>query len=115
MKLNKIVRSAMVTAAFTLMAFTTAAPQGKQTTLTGKVTDVACGAEHKMKNMSAADCARACAKKAGWALVVGQKVYKMQGHDEDFDKYAAENVTVKGTLSGDTMMVASVSPAKAKS
>jgi len=108
--MTKILRSAMITAAFTLMAFTTAAPQGKQATLTGKVTDVACGAEHKMKNMSAADCARACAKKSGWALVVGQKVYKMEGHEEDFDKYAAENVTVKGTLSGDSMMVTSVSP-----
>ena len=108
----KILRSAMLTAAFTLIAFTTAAPQGKQTTLTGKVTDVACGAEHKMKNMPPADCARACAKKSGWALVVGDKVYKMTGHDADFDKYAAENVTVKGTLNGDTMTVTSVAPAK---
>lgn len=108
----KILKSAMLTAAFTLIAFTTAAPQGKQTTLSGKVTDVACGAEHKMKNMAPADCARACAKKSGWALVVGDKVYKMQGHDADFDKYAAENVTVKGTLNGDTMTVTSVAPAK---
>jgi hypothetical protein len=112
MKLNKILSSAILTAAFTLITFATAAPQGKQTTLTGKVTDVACGAEHKMKNMSAADCARACAKKAGWALVVGDKVYKLQGHDADLDKYAAENVTVKGTLNGDTMTVTSVAPAK---
>ena len=112
MKLNKILKSAMLTATFTFIAFTTAAPQGKQTTLTGKVSDVACGAEHKMKNMSAADCARACAKKAGWALVVGDKVYKLQGHEQDLDKYAAENVTVKGTLNGDTMMVTSVAPAK---
>lgn len=112
MNLKRMLRSTMVTAVFTLIAFTTAAPQGKQTTLTGKVSDVACGAEHKMKNMSAADCARACAKKAGWALVVGDKVYKLQGHEADLDKYAAENVTVKGTLNGDTMMVTSVAPAK---
>lgn len=112
MSLTRTLKSAMVTAAFTLIAFTTAAPQAKQTTLTGKVSDVACGATHKMKNMSAADCARACAKKAGWALVVGDKVYKLKGHEEDLDKYAAENVTVKGTLEGDTMTVASVMPAK---
>jgi hypothetical protein len=112
MNLNKMLKSVMVTAAFTLIAFTTAAPQGKQATLTGKVSDVACGAVHKMKNMSEADCARACAKKAGYALVVGDKVYKLQGHEEDFDKYAAENVTVKGALTGDTMAVASVAPAK---
>ena len=108
----KTFRTVMITAAFTLIAFTTAAPQGKQTTLTGKVSDVACGATHKMKNMSEADCARACAKKAGYALVVGDKVYKLQGHEEDFDKYAAENVTVKGTLNGETMMVTAVAPAK---
>jgi len=108
----KTLRTVMITAAFTLIAFTTAAPQGKETTLTGKVSDVACGATHKMKNMSEADCARACAKKAGYALVVGDKVYKLQGHEEDFDKYAAENVTVKGTLNGETMMVTSVAPAK---
>src|SRR5229473_1262296 len=110
MTLNRMLRSAMIIAALSLIAFTTAAPQGKQTTLTGKVSDAACGAEHKMKNMSAADCARACAKKAGYALVVGDKVYKLKGHDEDFDKYAAENVTVKGTLDGDTMTVTSVAP-----
>jgi len=108
----KTFRTVMITAAFTLIAFTTAAPQGKQTTLTGKVSDVACGATHKMKNMSEADCARACAKKAGYALVVGDKVYKLKGHEEDFDKYAAENVTVKGTLNGETMMVTAVAPAK---
>lgn len=108
----KTLRSVVIAAAFTLIAFTTAAPQDKQTTLTGKVSDVACGVTHKMKNMSEADCARACAKKAGYALVVGDKVYKLQGHDEDFDKYAAENVTVTGTVSGDTVTVASVAPAK---
>ena len=108
----KTLRTVMITAAFTLIAFTTAAPQGKETTLTGKVSDVACGATHKMKNMSEADCARACAKKAGYALVVGDKVYKLQGHEEDFDKYAATNVTVKGTLNGDTMMVTADAPAK---
>lgn len=108
----KTLRSVVIAAAFTLIAFATASPQGNQTTLTGKVSDAACGATHKMKNMSEADCARACAKKAGYALVVGDKVYKLQGHDEDFDKYAAENVTVKGTLNGDTVTVASVAPAK---
>jgi hypothetical protein len=111
MTLEKMVTSVVLTAALSFVAFTTAAPQAKKT-LTGVVSDQACGAEHKMKNMSAADCARACAKKAGWALVVGTKVYKLQGDDTDLDKYAAEKVTVKGTLTGDTMMVASVSPAK---
>jgi hypothetical protein len=111
MTLEKMVTSVVLAAALSFVAFTTAAPQAKKT-LTGVVSDQACGAEHKMKNMSAADCARACAKKAGWALVVGDKVYKLQGEDATLDKYAAEKVTVKGTLTGDTMMVTSVAPAK---
>ena len=110
--MNKIFTSLMITAALSFVAFTTAAPQAKERSLTGVVSDVACGATHKMANMSPADCARACAKKAGWALVVGDKVYKLTGDDTELDKYAAQQVTVKGTLNGDTMMVASVAPAK---
>jgi len=108
MKLEKMLGSAVITAALTLAAFTTVGAQGKTTTLTGVVSDQACGAQHKMKNMSAADCARACAKKAGWALVVGDKVYKLMGDDADLDANAAKTVTVKGTLTGDTMTVTSV-------
>lgn len=111
MTLQKMVTSVVLTAALSFVAFTTAAPQAKKT-LTGVVSDQACGAEHKMKNMSAAECARACAKKAGWALVVGDKVYKLEGHDADLDKNAAAKVTVRGTLNGDTMTVDSVTPAK---
>jgi hypothetical protein len=111
MKLEKMITSVVLTAALSFVAFTTAAPQANKM-LTGVVSDQACGAEHKMKNMSPADCARACAKRTGWALVVGDKVYKLQGADADLDKYAAEKVTVKGTLTGDTMMVTSVTPAK---
>jgi type 1 fimbria pilin len=111
MKLDKVLTSAVLTAALTFVAFAAAAPQSTKT-LTGTVTDQACGAEHKMKNMSAADCARACAKKAGWALVVGDKVYKLTGDDADLNKYAAEMVTVKGSLNGDTMAVTSVTPKK---
>ena len=112
----KTLRSVMIAAAFTLIAFTTAAPQGKQTTLTGKVSDVACGAEHKMKNMSAADCARACAKRSGWALVVGDKVYTLDVKDkatlDQLDKLAAAKATVKGEADGDTIEVRSVAAAK---
>lgn len=99
-------------AVLTVVALTMAFAQGKQMTLTGVVSDAACGATHQMKNMSPADCARACAKKSGYALVVGNDVYKVMGHEADFDKYAAETVTVKGTVDGKTVTVASVMPAK---
>lgn len=109
--MKNVLKSMALVAALATVAFA-AAPQGKERTLTGVVSDAGCGATHKMKNMSAADCARACAKKMGYALVVGDKVYKLQGDEADLDKYAAEKVTVKGTLDGDTMMVTSVAPAK---
>ncbi len=111
MKLEKIAASVVLTSALAFAAFAPAFAQAKKS-LTGVVSDQACGAEHKMKNMSAADCARACAKKAGWALVVGKKVYKLQGDTAELDKYAAEKVTVMGTLTGDTMDVTSVAPPK---
>ena len=90
-----------------------AAQQSKTQTLTGVVSDSACGATHTMKNMSAADCARMCVK-AGqkYALVVGSDIYALQGHEAELDKVAGANVTVKGSVTGKTVNVESVEPAK---
>jgi hypothetical protein len=86
---------------------------GTDTTLTGVVSDAACGAKHSMTNMSAADCTRMCVKAGqGFALVVGDKTYSLRGDSADLDKYAAQKVTVKGKLKGTTMAVDSVVPAK---
>jgi hypothetical protein len=112
LNLEKILKSMAMMAVLTVVALTMASAQGKQTTLTGVVSDAACGATHQMKNMSPADCARACAKKSGYALVVGNDVYKVMGHEADFDKYAAETVTVKGTVNGKTVTVDSIMLAK---
>ena len=85
---------------------------GTDTTLTGLVSDAACGAKHSMKNMSAADCTRMCVKAGqGFALIVGDKTYNLQGDSADLDKYAAQKVTIKGKLKGKTVAVDSVSPA----
>jgi hypothetical protein len=65
-----------------------------------------------MKNMSPADCARACAKQNGYALVVGNEVYKLQGHEAELDKFAAETVSVRGNVDGKTMTVESVTAKK---
>jgi hypothetical protein len=89
-----------------------AAPAQQQKTLTGVVTDAACGATHKMPNMAPADCARTCAKQGGYALVVGNDVYTLKGHEADLDKYAAQTVTVTGAVNGKDVTVASVMPAK---
>jgi hypothetical protein len=93
-------------------AAATPAQQSKAQTLTGVVSDAMCGATHNMKNMTPAECTRACAKSGGYALVVGKDVYALKGHEAELDKLAAETVTVRGTLSGKTLSVESVAPAK---
>jgi hypothetical protein len=84
----------------------------KQQTLTGTVSDAMCGAKHQMGN--AAECTRACVGHGSkYALVVGDKVYTLEGGDKtQLDKLAGEKATVKGTVNGDTVTVASVMAAK---
>ncbi len=86
-------------------------------TYTGKVSDAMCGAEHMESGMSAAACTRTCvAKGAKYALVVGSKVYTLDGEDkaalDELDKLAGEQAKVTGTADGDTIKVTSVAPAK---
>ena len=85
------------------------APAAGQT-YSGVVTCSLCGAKHSTSmNQSAAGCTRVCLKKgAGYALVSGEKVYKLQGGTDYLDKFAGERVTVSGTLNGDTIKVTSV-------
>jgi len=86
---------------------------GTDTTLTGIVSDALCGAKHSMTTMSTADCVRMCVKGGqGFALVVGDKVHNLRGDSAELDKYAAQKVTLKGKLKGDTVIVESVAPAK---
>jgi len=83
------------------------------TTLTGVVSDAMCGVQHMSKDKSAAECTRGCVKGGEkYALVVDNKVYTLQGHEADLHKYAAQKVTVKGTVTGSTVTVESVTPAK---
>ena len=87
--------------------------QVEQTTLTGVVSDAMCGATHMMKNKPDAECLRYCIKQGTkYALVAGKNVYTLEGHEADLDKHAAEKVTVKGTLKGQSLTVESVIPAK---
>ena len=89
-------------------AGTSAAPR----TLTGTVSDSMCGAHHMAKDKSAAECTRECVKQGTkYALVTGNKVYTLEGHEADLDKLAGMKATVKGSLSGETVTVRSVVPA----
>ncbi len=86
---------------------------GDQKTLTGVVSDTMCGQTHMMKEKPDAECLRYCVKQGiKYALVADKKVYTLEGHGADLDKYAAQKVTVKGTLKGETIKVESVLPAK---
>ena len=82
-----------------------AAPAGP-VTVSGVVSDAMCGAKHVMKDKSAAECTRECVKKGSkFALVSGDKLYALEGHEAELDKFAGQRVTVSGTLSGETITV----------
>jgi len=84
-----------------------------QKTLTGKVSDTMCGAKHTASNQTEAECTRACVKQGSdYALVVGKKVYTLKGVPAELDKFAGQRVTVKGKVTGDTVAVESITPAK---
>src|SRR5207249_8748217 len=87
-------------------------PAGTKT-LTGIVSDSMCGAHHMAKDKSPAECARMCVKQGmKYALVVGSKVYTLEGHEAELDKLAGERATVKGEVTGETLAVQSIVPAK---
>ena len=78
-------------------------------TLTGTVSDSMCGAHHMAKDKSAAECTRECVSKGmNYALIVGQKVYALNGHEAELGKLAGEKATVKGSVTGETVIVESV-------
>jgi hypothetical protein len=81
---------------------------GKQT-LTGEVSDAMCGAKHMMEGGKAA-CTKACVDKGSkYALVVGDKVYTLEGGDTAaLSKLAGEKAKVTGTVKGDTIQVSSI-------
>lgn len=82
-------------------------------TLTGTVSDSMCGAKHMVTNVTPAQCTRECVKQGSdYALVSGDKVYTLKGDAKQIDKYAGQSVTVTGSVSGDTVTVKSISPAR---
>jgi hypothetical protein len=86
---------------------------GEQKTLTGIVSNAMCGQTHIMKGEPDAECLHYCFKQGTkYALVAGKSVYTLEGHETKLDKYAAQKVTVKGTLKGETLTVESMVPAK---
>ena len=86
-----------------------------QQQLTGIVSDSMCGASHMAKDKTAAECTRMCVKDGSkYALVAGDKVYTLAGHEPELDKLAGEKATVKGEVKGNAVQVQSVSAAARK-
>ena len=84
-----------------------------QQQVTGVIGDSMCGAKHMAKDKSPAECARMCVKQGmKYALVAGDKVYTLQGHEAEVDNLAGSRAAVKGTVMGDVVNVDSVQPAK---
>lgn len=79
---------------------------------TGTVSDSMCGAKHMMANLSPAQCTRECVKQGSdYVLVSNGKIYTLKGDTKQLDKYAGKNVSVTGSLSGNTITAQSISPA----
>ena len=89
----------------------------KPQTYIGRVSDAMCGAEHMEAGATAADCTRDCVSKGSkYALVVGEKVYTLDGEDkaalDELNKLADQRAKITGIATGDTIQVSSVVPAK---
>jgi hypothetical protein len=91
------------------LAFSADAPK----TFTGVITDAMCGKDHSMMGVTpASKCVLECVKSGSkYALIAGNDVYELSDQKSP-EKFAAQKVTVKGTLSGKIIQVQSISAAK---
>jgi hypothetical protein len=79
-------------------------------TYEGIITDARCDAKHSATvGMGAAQCTRVCVHSGEhFALVDGDKTYTLEGNDNALKRMAGQRVKLLGTLSGQTISVASV-------
>ena len=83
-------------------------------TMDGVISDSMCGKKHMPSGKSDADCIAECVKGgAGYALVVGEKVYSLSGKPETIAPIAGKHVKVEGSVKGHIITVASVDEVKA--
>jgi hypothetical protein len=82
-------------------------------TINGFISEEQCGASHNAPSASATKCVKGCvARGAAPVLVSNGKVYKLKGEDAAVKGLAGQNVTIKGTVAGDTITIASVEAQK---
>jgi hypothetical protein len=111
MKARKLVLGIVLQTTLAALAasFAFAAPQ----TLTGVVTDDMCGKKHTMMpGKPDSECIRACVKAGSkYALLVGDKIYALNGNAKQIDQFAGKKVKVAGDVSGTTITLASITEA----
>jgi hypothetical protein len=97
-------------AAASLLAISASLLSGQSAqTINGFISENQCGASHASPTASATKCVKGCvARGAVPVLVSDGKVYKLKGEDSAVKDLAGQNVTVKGTIDGDTITVSSV-------
>ena len=79
-------------------------------TLVGVISDTMCGASHGAKD--AVKCTMSCVNGGkGWAFVVGDKVYAMEGRMAGVSALAGQKAKVSGRISGDKINVTAIEAA----
>ncbi len=86
---------------------------GLEKTLTGTISDAVCKGWHNRKGQTNYSCSLKCVEDgADYVLVVGKKLYILQGHRTEFEKFAGGRATVTGRLTGNNLSVDSVAKVK---
>jgi hypothetical protein len=79
------------------------------TTMDGVVSDQHCGAKHNTASAEATKCVEACMKGGADPVLVNRdKIYKIKGEVDAVKALAGQEVTITGTVDGDTITVTSV-------
>ena len=82
-------------------------------TLTGVVSNTHCGLKHSAPSASDASCVKSCVGRgASYALVVGDKIYTLEGGKTDLEKLAGLKASVSGHVDGTTVHVSKVAAAQ---
>jgi len=91
--------------------------QAQEQTLEGTLSNTHCGLKHATPSADAKACVNGCigAQNAKYALVVGDKLYTLEGGNKaDFEKLAGLPAKVTGQVDGTTIHVTSLGPGSAK-
>ncbi len=83
-------------------------------TMSGTISDAACGAKHAGAAAADVSCVERCIKRGEAPVFVSEgKVYKISADSKDkVTSHLGQKVTVNGSVEGDTVTIASVSEAK---